>query len=174
MCSLHIQRRAIMNLYMKLHTNRLAWYLDEVHYGVLHIQASQLKSGQIIEEALQRIARRTDKIDMVVLEKPNLKLIGDNFHKIARMIILIQRHFGMLVWIIHTIFPNAGQEHLNIRKVKALVYSYPLNKDVQLSEARTLLHGASTMTPLDLLCLHDCMVMARYMKMRKEGSNGDN
>lgn len=157
-----------MTLYLKLHTNQLAWYLDDTHYGIIYIYTSQLNSGEVLHKHLSDIVNIDVKVDRIVLEKPNLKLIGDSYQRLAKMIIHTQRHFGMLIWLLHSIFEDVPQEHLNIKKVKEVVYNYSLNKDVQLSEARALLNNSDELTPLSLLCLHDCLVMYRYMKDFKQ------
>lgn len=155
------------HLYLKMHTNKLAWYWDSDTYGIIPFFTSQLKSGKAMNEGLYKIATLLglkDNLDKIIIEKPNLKLIGENLKHLARLIIHMQRHFGMLIWILQIIFPDVQQEHLNIKKVKETIYNYPLTKDVQLSEARALLMNSDDIGALDLLCLHDTLCMSRYMK----------
>ena len=151
------------NIYLKLHPSCLAWIVDNKKYGVIPLTSNLADNGKVIRETLSQVDVTPDTI---VLEKPFLKLLGDNQRKLAQDILHIQRIFGMLLYILDLQYPTIPVVHVSSKVARLTVYGREsLTKDVQLSEASVLLDGVkqnTNMTPLQLLCLHDCLVLKKY------------
>jgi len=164
-----------MKLHLKLHPSCFAWLLDndQTMYGVLNLTSNLIDNGCLIENELEGLNREGDEFDEIIIEKPFLKLQGDNQRKLADDIIHVQRNFGMLLYILNKLYPTLPVTHVSSKVARNKVYDRDhITKDLQLSEAAVLLKGVREIlkiTPLNLLCLHDCLVLKKYMACIKEG-----
>jgi len=163
------------NLYLKLHPSCIAWMLDNKNYGIIGLTSNLIVNGRVVAKNLS--SRVVEKLDTIVLEKPFLKLQGDNQRALADSIIHVQRNFGMFLYILDMLFRDVPVKHVSSKVARLEVYSSEhISKDVQLSEAsvllksepRVLLKSSSDIksyepkSPLEILCLHDCLVLKRY------------
>lgn len=147
-----------------MHPTCVAWYLSNQNYGIINITSNLLDSGNIMLKAFESIADlNLQDIDKIAVEKPFLRLLGDNTRELAKRIIHIQRHFGMLLYILGRVFKDVDQVHVSSKVARDKIYKREINMDTQLSEARALLEDSTTLPPLQLLCLHDTLVLARYL-----------
>lgn len=151
-------------LYIKLHPSYMSWMVNDSIYGVIEIDNDLITTGnkiyEILGEELQNIYPKE-----IVLEKPFLKLLGENQHKLAGDIIKVQRTFGAMLFILSQLFPDAIYNHVSAKVAREGVYKrQDLSKDTQLSEVNVLLKNIreKNYPPLALLCLHDCLVLKSY------------
>lgn len=152
------------NLYLKLHPTHIAWLIDNENYGVINLTSNLVENGKKVREELGKVVTTTPT--EIIVEKPFLKLFGDNQKKLADDIIHVQRNFGVLLYILDSIFPDATITHVSSKIARLAVYKRDhISKDVQLSEAAVLLTDVRMregITPLALLCLHDTLVLKKY------------
>ena len=139
-------------LILKLHPTRVAWYLNALEYGICKITLNLVYTGDILAERFG--------------SKPYLKLLGDQYsRKLAEQIIHTQRTFGVILYLIHLNFPGVPQVQVSSKVARDKIYNKEINKDIQLSEARVLLENTEHLSPLSLLCLHDCLCIERYLEL---------
>lgn len=151
-----------MELYLKLHPNHIAWLVDNEMYGIINLSSNLIENGHRIKEKFTEHVQITP--EAIIIEKPFLKLLGDNQRTIADSIIHVQRNFGMLLYILDEKY-GVPVNHVSSKVARTTVYKREyITKDVQLSEACVLLKGLKTRqyTPLNILSLHDVMVLKAY------------
>lgn len=156
------------NLYLKLHPSCVAWVFED-KYGVITLSTNLVDNGDLIKKEL---GSKVVNPNEIIVEKPFLKLLGDNQRVIADSIIHVQRNFGMLLYILNELYRNINVNHISSKVARVTVYKREyITKDVQLSEASVLLKGLKNTPyrPLDILSLHDVMVLKSYW----ERHNGD-
>jgi hypothetical protein len=154
-----------MNLYIKLHPSFVAWMVNIEKYGAIELSTNLLLNADNIYKTLSDELYNYN-IDEVVVEKPFLKLIGDNQRKLADDIIHIQRTFGVLLYLLHRVFPSAVMNHISSKVARVAVYkTETISKDVQLSEVDVLLKAVQgdNYPPLAKLCLHDLLVLISFV-----------
>lgn len=153
-------------LILKLHPTRVAWYLNALEYGICKITLNLVYTGDILAERFGSIVKDNLNINRIAIEKPYLKLLGDQYsRKLAEQIIHTQRTFGVILYLIHLNFPGVPQVQVSSKVARDKIYNKEINKDIQLSEARVLLENTEHLSPLSLLCLHDCLCIERYLEL---------
>lgn len=160
-----------MNLYLKLHPTHIAWLIDNKIYGIINLTSNLISNGHEMREILKQDVNITP--ENIILEKPFLKLIGDNQRKLADDIIHVQRNFGVLLYILDQLYPGIPVIHVSSKVARSEVYGRDyITKDTQLSEAVVLLKDIklkNEYSPLALLCLHDTLVLKRYYMKTNSG-----
>lgn len=160
----------IQNLHVKLHPAAVSYLIDKSTYGVIPIGSDLIENGRKLKGDLSSRVSSLN-IKNIIIEKPFLKLQGsvDNQRKLASDIIHVQRTFGMLLYLLDSLFPNVPVVHVSSKVARNKVYSRDtISKDLQLSEVSVLLKDIKNKdyTPLFLLCLHDCLVLRSYINLQ--------
>ena len=158
-----------MNLILKLHPRNLAFYVNKHIHGVIPVDNWLPDSCDAFRDVLERL--EVVKLDKIILEQPFLRILREDTGRKsqARYIIHTQRHFGALLYILHLIFRGVPQRHISSRVAREAVYGRHISKETQLSEVRALLDHTDHYTALQLLCLHDTMVLNAYVKKEEGG-----
>lgn len=154
-------------LYIKLHPGCISWLVNNELYGIIPLSSNLIDNGVNIKNELFKLAEP----NKIIIEKPFLKLMGPDSHKLAEDIIHVQRNFGMLLYILYDLFKKADVEHISSKTAREKVYNRDyITKDTQLSEAVVLLKNVKNKnyTPLHLLCLHDVLVLKKYRSLNSE------
>lgn len=155
-----------MILYTKIHPSAISYLISYKEYGIINIVSDLNKNIAAIKNTFERL--KSYNITQIILEKPFLKLIGDNQKKIAQDIIHIQRLTGAFLTLSTLYFPDAAIEQISARKVRQAVYGTDyLSKDTQLSEAEAILDSTKDFSALEILSLHDCLVLKSYMNNKQ-------
>ena len=155
-----------MKLYFKMHPACIAYLIDNKTYGTMHLTSDLCRNGDAVAKWLDDIAVKSQGfVEEIIIEKPWLRLQGDNAKRLADDIIHIQRNFGVVLYLLHKSFPKLLVTHVSPKVARLAVYGREtISKDVQFSETRVLLEGIRDTDPdlLTLLCLHDVLVLKRY------------
>lgn len=153
-----------MNLFIKLHPSYIVWLIDSENYGFINLNSNLIDNGRIIYKQLsEQVSSYYPR--QIIIEKPFLKLLGDNNRKLADTIIHVQRNFGVMLFILDWLFPEATTTHVSPKEARRTVYKADqISKDIQLSEVNALLKGIKNKDypPLILLGLHDLLVMKTF------------
>lgn len=146
------------NLYIKLHPNKIGWLTTHYEYGIINVDQDLCVTITNMEEVLKDIL---DDVGAVYVEKPFLKLQGDNPRLLAKMIIKVQRHFGALLYALKT----KATKQLSSKTIEKSVYKDTvITMDMKFTETLAVLKGdTSKYTPLELLVLHDVLLLEAFI-----------
>ncbi|WP_297842064.1 hypothetical protein [Ignavibacterium sp.] len=156
-------------MFIKLHPKSLAWYISEKDFGVVQVSKSFKVSSGLFYKLIKGITDRHKDIVNVIIEKPYLRLNGDDRKRLARDIIHIQRLFGSLLSWLEYFFPAAEIIQLSARVARKSAYNTEsISKDQQLSEIAVILPSVKQLDycTIELFCIHDCLVLKRAYEQR--------
>jgi hypothetical protein len=153
-------------LFLKIHPAVIAFLISNNEHGIINITTDLNRNINLIQKSLGHL--KDYNVDQILIEKPFLKLLGDNQKQIAANIIHIQRLTGALLALLSITFPSSTIEQISARAAREAVYGTEhLTKDQQLSEANVILGNTKEYSALELLALHDCLVLKSFNKQKK-------
>lgn len=147
-------------LAIKIHPNYFAWAIDKNNWGTIELVNDPIENMNRVQDLFFELSEM--KIKAVLIEKPFLKLYGENKKALAKSIIHIQRLFGAVLFMIEKMFEVAPL-HINSQEVRQKLYGDTrVSKDRMLSEVN---HWSEVkdkvVTVLEEFCIFDCMTMLK-------------